>query len=237
MLLSLLRSGDILGVLPLIIVSFPCFMLAISVHESAHAYASYKLGDPTARSLGRISLNPVKHIDPIGLLLWLFVGFGWAKPVPVHSRYFKRPKRDMNIVSFAGPASNFILAFVLILIWGIFQIFDIPIFEVIGGVTANGFTNVLLQLGRYALWYLVYINIILGVFNLLPIPPLDGSHLLLSVLPNHIAYVVSKYQFYIQIAFYIIVISGGTRGIVGTLADLIYSGMFNIINLIISPFI
>jgi len=237
MLWSLIESGDFLGMLPLVIVGFPCFLLSISVHESAHAYAAYKLGDPTARSLGRITLDPTKHIDPIGLILWLIVGFGWAKPVPVNSRYFKKPKRDMNIVSLAGPLSNFTLAFVLILIWGIFQIFGIGIFEYTSTVTAVGFGNVILQLLRYALWYLVFINILLGVFNLLPIPPLDGSHLLLSALPNKIAYFVAKYQLYIQIAFYVLVISGRADGLIFSLADLIYSGMFWIVETAISPFI
>lgn len=236
MLLSLLRSGDILGMLPLLIVSFPGFLLAISVHESAHAYAAYRLGDPTASSLGRITLDPRKHIDPIGAVLWLIVGFGWAKPVPIQSRYFKKPKRDMNIVSLAGPMSNFILAFSVLLIWGIFLIFDINILTANASLNA-GFGQRILGLISYALSYFVMINVVLGVFNLLPIPPLDGSHLLLSVLPSNIVYAVHKYQFYIQIAFYAIVISGRTGGIVMTLADWVYGGMFWIVKIIISPFI
>ncbi len=235
MLLSLISSGDILGMLPYLIVSIPGFLLAISVHESAHAYAAYKLGDPTARSLGRITLDPRKHIDPIGAVLWLIVGFGWAKPVPVQSRYFKKPKRDMNIVSLAGPLSNFTMAFVVLLIWGIFLIFRINILSY--SVANPNFGQTILELISYALSYFVTINVVLGVFNLLPIPPLDGSHLLLSVLPSNIVYAVHKYQLYIQLAFYAIVISGRSGGLVMTLTSWVYYGMSWIVTTIISPFI
>lgn len=233
MLLSLLLSGNIIEALPYIIVSIPGFLLAISVHESAHAYAAYKLGDPTARSLGRITLDPRKHIDPIGAVLWLIAGFGWAKPVPVHSRYFKKPKRDMNIVSLAGPVSNFILAFTVLLICGILIIFDINILAYSTTANAN-FGQKILELMSYALEYFVKINVVLGVFNLFPIPPLDGSHLLLSVLPNNIAYAIYKYQLYIQIAFYAIIISSD---IVLSLAGLVWGAMSWIVTTIISPFI
>lgn len=236
MLLSLFHSNNPLNMLPLMLVGFPCFLFAISIHESAHAYAAYKLGDPTALSLGRISLDPRKHIDPIGLVLWLIVGFGWARPVPVQSRYFKKPKRDLNIVSFAGPLSNFIIAMVLILLWYIFLLFDIQIFAPISAVTATNFIDIIIQLFKYALWYSMIINITLGVFNLLPIPPLDGSKLLLSVLPNHIAYTVYKYERYIQIILYAVILTGGTRGIVSTLSSWLLEGMVWLIGLFFRPF-
>ena len=233
MLLSLFFSDNLI---PLLLVGFVCFMFSISVHESAHALAAYKLGDPTARNLGRISMDPLKHIDPIGLVLWLFLGFGWAKPVPIASRNFKKPKRDLNIVSLAGPLSNFTLAFVILLIAGIFSIFGIDILFNGLSVTAKTPAAVIVQMLQYAAWYMVVINVTLGVFNLLPIPPLDGSKLLLSVLPNKIALYVYQYERYIQIALYIIIISGGTRGIVSTLSDWILGGMFWLVNLIFMPF-
>jgi Zn-dependent protease len=139
------------------------FAIAISVHESAHALAAYWLGDPTAKKLGRITLNPLRHLDPMGTILIFFVGFGWGKPVPVDSRYFKDPKRDNAIVSFAGPLSNIALAlmgFLFIKYWAfpesIFHFFEL----------------------------FISLNLILAVFNLIPIPPLDGSNVLEAFLPK-----------------------------------------------------
>lgn len=139
------------------------FAIAISVHESAHALAAYMLGDPTAKKLGRISLNPIKHLDPMGTILIFFVGFGWGKPVPVDERYFKNPKWDNAFVSFAGPLSNIILAligFLFIKYWGVPE----PVFH---------FFELFVSL-----------NLILAVFNLIPIPPLDGSNVLEAFLPK-----------------------------------------------------
>ena len=241
MLLTLIYSSNPLRMIPLLLMGFICFLFSISVHESAHALSAYKLGDPTARSLGRISLNPMKHIDPIGLVLWLFLGFGWAKPVPIASRYFKKPKRDLNIVSLAGPLSNFAIALVILLIGGVFSIFDINIFGIYlfsysGFVTATTVSGLVIQLLQYGLWYMVFINVTLGVFNLLPIPPLDGSKLLLSLLPNHIAQYVYRYERYIQIALFVLVISGGARGIVSTLSDWVLNAFVWLVNLIFLPF-
>ncbi|MBR3999619.1 MAG: site-2 protease family protein, partial [Clostridia bacterium] len=89
----------------------PCVLIALTVHEVAHGYMAFRLGDPTARNLGRLTLNPLKHLDPIGTICMIFFHFGWARPVPVNSRYFKKPRRDMALTSAAGPVSNFIMAF------------------------------------------------------------------------------------------------------------------------------
>jgi len=141
-------------ILPIIII-----VLAITVHEFAHALAADRLGDPTSRLAGRLSLNPLAHLDPVGSLMFLLAGFGWGKPVPVDSYNFSSPRRDETIVSLAGPASNILL----------FVIFGI----------LNKFAP---ELG--SLWYLVAsINLTLAIFNLLPLPPLDGSHILLNLLP------------------------------------------------------
>jgi Zn-dependent protease len=142
--------------------------LVISVHEASHAYFANRLGDPTARLLGRMTLNPAAHIDPIGtiivpLVLFIFGGFvfGWAKPTPINPLNFAHPRRDSAIVAFAGPASNFTLA---ILFSIIFRVFPIDI-----------------------LLILISINLILGIFNLIPIPPLDGYKVLLGIVPKEIA--------------------------------------------------
>jgi Zn-dependent protease len=154
------------------------FLFAISVHESAHAWMAWRLGDPTARMLGRVSLNPLRHIDPIGTVLLpalaLFYHFpmiGWAKPTPVDPRNFQHEMRDDILTSVAGPASNFIIA--------ILSIVGLRVLLTFGGVAALN-ENPIAQL----LILSMAINVLLGVFNLIPIPPLDGSHVLRHLLPE-----------------------------------------------------
>jgi Zn-dependent protease len=153
------------------------FLFAISVHESAHAWMAWKLGDPTARMLGRVTLNPIRHIDPIGTvllpLLALFYHFpmiGWAKPTPVDPRNFQHHVRDDILTSVAGPVSNFLIATVSIIALRFLAMF--------GGAASISEPLVLL------LWMSMSINVLLGVFNLIPVPPLDGSHVFRHLLPE-----------------------------------------------------
>jgi len=148
-------------------------LTAIPIHECAHAWASNKLGDPTAKNLGRLTLNPLPHLDLIGSVLMLFTGFGWAKPVPVDPRYFKKPKQGMAITALAGPASNFVLAYVSTIIYS--MLFAVA--QVKGESTGLG-----LALTFFSL--LISLNIGLGIFNLIPFPPLDGSKVLAMFLPD-----------------------------------------------------
>lgn len=142
----------------------PAFLLAITVHEFSHGYIAYRLGDPTAKNAGRLTFNPISHLDPIGTLAILFIGFGWAKPVPVDPRNFADPRRDNLWVALAGPASNFITAF----IFGLF-------FRVLSpAVAGGGIAETIMMMIYLAVW----INLVLTIFNLLPIPPLDGFHIL-----------------------------------------------------------
>ena len=112
MLLDLLTANDPKQLIISILLTVPIVMISLSVHEAAHAYIAYKMGDPTARNLGRLTINPMKHLDLVGSLMMLFVGYGWAKPVPINTRYFKNPKKGMALTALAGPVSNLILAFI-----------------------------------------------------------------------------------------------------------------------------
>ena len=145
-----------------LVLLIPVLLFALVFHEFSHAWIAYKLGDPTARYAGRLTLNPIAHLDPIGGLMILFVGFGWAKPVPVDPRYLKNPREDMMKIAFAGPASNLLLAFIAgtILRFGIGQ-------------------------GSIAMMLILFtqINIMLAVFNMIPIPPMDRSRVLYRWLP------------------------------------------------------
>ena len=160
----------------------PAALICIPVHECSHGYAAWLLGDPTARERGRLTLNPVKHFDPVGVLMLVFLGFGWAKPVPVDTRYFRHPRRDMALTSLAGPLSNFILAFVMMIFLSISIRFfpSTDLSEIIINLLLN---TALLSIG-------------LGVFNLIPIPPLDGSKILFSFLPERIYYTILRYERY-----------------------------------------
>ncbi|HMK30607.1 MAG TPA: site-2 protease family protein [Terriglobales bacterium] len=165
------------------------FLFAISVHESAHAWTANRCGDPTARMLGRITLNPIKHIDPVGTILLPAIAMishfpviGWAKPTPVDPRHFKNPVRDDILVSVAGPVSNLIVASAAVLGLAI-----IALTSPLGRALVHGFapeTNSILMPITLLLYEFMYINVLLAAFNIIPIPPLDGSHVLRHLLPD-----------------------------------------------------
>ena len=156
-------------------------LIALSVHEWAHAYTAYRLGDPTAKYAGRMTLNPLSHIDALGAFMFLFVGFGWGKPVPVDPRYLKNVRRDSAIISLAGPLSNFVLAwiaFAILVILG--KGVGTSVFSLLGAQT-NG--NPLMVVAIQLCQNLIFINLALMSFNLIPIAPLDGSKIVRPFIP------------------------------------------------------
>ena len=188
----------------------PAIIIALTVHEFSHGYAAYLLGDKTAKYDGRLSFNPLKHIDPIGMLFLLIVGFGWAKPVMVNPGNFKNPKQDMAITALAGPVSNFIMAFIVVLIY-----YPVFFFLSPGGVIVRqlfSFFRILLT-----------INIVLGIFNLLPIPPLDGSKVFAIFLPDHTYFRFTGFR-YGFIILIILIYSGVTFRVIQPFMDAIIRG-------------
>jgi Zn-dependent protease len=152
-----------------IILSAPAILFGLTIHEFSHGYVAWRLGDPTAKMAGRLTLNPLKHLDPIGTIALFIFRFGWAKPVPIDPRNFRHPTRDMAISSLAGPAANLLTAAVTGLILRMLILFHV-----------GGFIAILTS-------YFVLFNLILCFFNLIPIPPLDGSRLLYHLLPPNLA--------------------------------------------------
>ena len=173
-----------------LIAGIPGLIIAMVVHEYAHARVAYALGDYTPRLQGRLTLNPVAHIDPIGLLMMFFVHFGWAKPVQINPMNFSNPRRDDILVSFAGPASNLITAFVALIVLVLLAKLDFP------------FSDGLLVVFNLIIIY----NINFAIFNMLPIPPLDGSHILRNLLPYHLAQAYEQLERY-SLIFMIIIIA------------------------------
>lgn len=169
-----------------IIAGLPGLLIAMVIHEYAHAQVAVWLGDFTPRLMGRLTLNPKAHIDPIGMLMLFLVHFGWAKPVMINPRNFKNPKRDDILVSLAGPAANFITAFLALL--------ALLLYSRMGGDMTAGVYLVFQMIIEY--------NIGFGIFNLIPLPPLDGSHVLMQLLPRDMAYKLAgleRYSFLILI--------------------------------------
>ena len=181
----------------LMLLSLPVVLVALSVHESAHGYAAYRLGDPTAHSLGRITLNPIKHFDLFGFLAMLVFHVGWAKPVPVNARYFKNPRNGFAIVGAAGPVSNLLLALIHLLALRLVMLPATNAFR--NGTLPEGVGLTALAILVYILYMGVAMNVILAIFNLIPLPPFDGSRIFYAFLPPKWYFGVMKYERYIML--------------------------------------
>ena len=221
-MLDIIRGGNfsLANLIIYLISTAAVIFITLPIHEWAHGFAATRLGDPTPRWQGRLSLNPLAHLDPMGSLCILLFGFGWAKPVSVNPRYFKNVKTGMAITALAGPLSNLIMGFIAVLlgnlmVW-ITLITDIEIFYYI----AIFFV------------FVAKINISLAVFNLIPIPPLDGSRILGVILPDRIYYRIMQYERYL---FYLVILLLATNVLTIPLA--IISGAVENLYLLISSII
>ena len=170
------------GMVSMLLTRVLSVLLCLTVHETCHGLVAYALGDPTAKRMHRLSLNPLHHIDWLGLASMVICGFGWAKPVPVDMRYFKKPKTGMALTALAGPVSNFLLALALLFIASLLSAFA-PVNGVVLGLFSFCANTAVLSIG-------------LGLFNLVPIPPLDGSKVLFSLLPERAYYTLMRYERY-----------------------------------------
>ncbi|MBQ2718949.1 MAG: site-2 protease family protein [Clostridia bacterium] len=219
-----------MGNLIQILLSIPAVLIALTVHEYAHGYAAWRLGDPTARSLGRLSLNPLRHLDPIGALCMLFFRFGWAKPVPINTRYFKKPRRDMAITAFCGPLANFLLSFLGAFLYLTFS----ALFSRILSPTTAQFSLLLMQYTLDFLYIFHFVNLTLGLFNCLPVPPLDGSRFLLVFLPPRAYFSVMRYERYISLGLILCLAFGLFDGWLGLGAEAISHLFFSLLTPIFS---
>ena len=185
-----------------LILAVPTILIALTFHEYAHARAASWLGDPTARSLGRLTLNPLKHLDPIGTIMMLIIGIGYAKPVPVNSRYFKNPKWGMALTALAGPVMNMILSFFGIAVYMLYLRF-------LGSLLPTAISwAVLIFFSNFA-----YLNAYLAIFNLIPVPPFDGSRIAFAILPDRIYWSVMKYERIIMIVTLLLIITMNRVGL------------------------
>ncbi len=160
-------------------------LLAIMIHEVSHGYAAERFGDPTARLLGRLNLNPLKHLDPVGTIAVFIFGFGWAKPVPVNAGNFRRPRQDMIWVAVAGPLSNLLLAFLSALLLRVLGMFD---------GSGTGMVASLIPPLQMMAAFSLYINVLLAIFNLIPVPPLDGGRILMGFISDGYAAMLSRLE-------------------------------------------
>ena len=216
MLFSILRGASGIEIAILFLARLFVVFCTLPVHEYAHAFVADKLGDKTARLSGRLTLNPMAHIDILGAIMILFVGFGYAKPVPVNPRNFKNPKKGMAITALAGPFSNILMAVVFMFLSNVLSLFGNSLF---------------VQAFYVFFSFAASINIGLAVFNLIPIPPLDGSRVLELLIPDKYYYKFAQYERYIVIVIFGLIIFGVLDAPLAFLQNHLYSALNYVVSL------
>ena len=199
MLFSILSGGDFKTILASLLLSLPIIMFSLSLHETAHGFVAWKCGDNTAYNLGRLTLNPIRHLDPIGFLSMLIFGYGWAKPVPVNSRNFRNPKRGMVLTAAAGPAANLLLGIFSAVCSG----FMLALYSFLFYKLESGFLLTCVYWLTLMFHLSTEVNFLFMAFNLIPIPPFDGSRIAFAFLPVNTYFKIMRYERQIMIGLLI----------------------------------
>ena len=199
-----------------LLINVPITLIALTLHELAHGWVSGKLGDPAPKRDGRMTLNPLAHLDVLGTILMIFTGFGWAKPVMVNPMYYKDRKKGMALVGLAGPVMNMLLAFAALLLFTL--VFLIPDMKI-------GIPDELMSTAAYVTQLFVVRNLCFAVFNFIPIPPLDGSRIVTMFLPDRAYYKLMSIERYGMIIIMLLSITGVFDAVIGTGVNALYRGM------------
>lgn len=208
-----------------ILINVPITLIALTGHEFAHGWVSTKLGDPTPKMQGRLTFNPLAHLDIVGTLLMIFTGFGWAKPVSVNPRYYKDTKKGMALTAAAGPLANLIMAFIALLIYAILFAVNRKFgLGIDGAVEAVGFIARIFAVR----------NLCFMVFNIIPIPPLDGAKVMGMFLPDGAYYKMLQYERYSMILIMVLSLTGVFSSIIGTGVNIVMNGILNLLNLAVN---
>lgn len=208
-----------------ILINVPITLIALTGHEFAHGWVSTKLGDPTPKMQGRLTFNPLAHLDLVGTILMILTGFGWAKPVIVNPRYYKDTKKGMALTAAAGPLANLIMAFIALLIYAILFAVNRKFgLGIDGAVEAVGFIARIFAVR----------NLCFMVFNIIPIPPLDGAKVLGMLLPDGAYYKMLQYERYSMILIMVLSLTGVFSSIIGTGVNIVMNGILNLLDLAVN---